>query len=199
MHYQPKLSHAIFNTLLSILFAYLWSLTSDRTAKVMLFASIAFLIITAAIMLSLIEGAHYYSVTAYIEALVKMDTDLRNALAFNVPALNLIVTRGQIQTTFAGTKATREHIHLFLQDSTEYHTASKRAWCTADRPRWAWEEIYNYLLKYKMVGTYAVGNESYAWNGKAYMNMARYFLDQPVADLGSPMVYASDTEEMKID
>lgn len=163
----------------------------------MLFGAVVFLVITAAIMSSLIEGSHYYSVTAYIEALVKMDSDLRNALAFSVPSLRLIAKRGQVQTLFAETRATKQHIHLFLQDSTRDYTASKRDWHTAERPRWAWQEIYDYLLSRRMVGDISAGSESYPWVGSAYQSLAVYFLSQDVPNLG--MVYASEIDEVKTD
>ena len=199
MTYTPKLHHAIITALLSVLFAYAWAFTDGNAAKALLLGVGIFLVITAAIMAALLEGSHYYSVTAYIEALVKMDADLRNALAFSVPSLRLIATRGKVQTLFADTRATKEHIHLFLQDSTQAMTASKRDWHTTDRPRWAWEEIYSYLRARKMVGEYAVGPESYPWIGTAYHSMALYFLTQTIENLGSPMVYASDEDEVKLE
>lgn len=181
MSYIPRLSHVVFTTLLSILFSYFWSIVFDsKTATVMLFAAGLFLMITVAILFSLLENAHYILVTNYIEALVKMDSDLRNALAFNIPSLRLIAKRGQVQTLFADTRATKEHIHLFLRESTSTSTASRRNWVTAERPRWAWDEIFTYLLNKKMVGEFAIGPDSYPWIGTAYQNLCIYFLNADI-------------------
>jgi hypothetical protein len=180
MNYIPRLAHAILTSATSIIFVWLWTL-DDSSAW--LYGAAMFFIITISIMFSLVEGSHYYSVTAYIEALVKMDGDLRNALAFSVPSLRLVAKRGQVMTLFAETHATKKHIHLFLQDSTREQTASKRDWKTSERPAWAWLEIYNYLLSHKMVGAYSVGPESYPWIGTAYQNLAVYFLSQEIHNL----------------
>lgn len=187
MTYTPKLSHAITTTLLMILFAYLWG---EYGADAFKFGAVMFGAITVSIMVALLEGSHYHSVTAYIEALVKMDSDLRNALAFNVPSLRLIAKRGQVQTLFADTKASAEHIRLFLADSNQATTASKRDWHTSQRPRWAWDEIYGYLLERGMIGAYSTGNESYPWRGSAYQNLCVYFLAADVPDLNA--IYASE-------
>ena len=162
------------------------------------FGMVSFAIIAVACLLSLIESAHYLAVVSYIEALIKLDDDLRNALAFSVPSLRLIAHRGQVQTLFADTHATREHIHLYLIDSTKTNTASRRNWNTAERPRWAWDEICAYLLDHKMVGGVASGPESYPWVGTAYQNLSIYFLSASLPDLGSGMVYASETDEVQI-
>lgn len=152
-------------------------------SKAYLFGAIVFILMCGAILLTLLEGAHYFAVSRYIESLVKMDDDLRNALAFSVPSLRLIAHRGQVQTLFADTHATREHIHLFLIDSTKITTASRRNWNTAERPRWAWDAIYAYLLEHKMVGGVASGPESYPWIGSAYQNLCVYFLSTSIPDL----------------
>jgi hypothetical protein len=193
-HYQPKITHAGFSSLVSICFSYLWAIAdSERKAMAMLFGVVLFLFISGAILFMVIEGAHYYSVTAYIEALVKMDSDLRNQLAFSVPSLRLIARRGQVETLFAETRATKQHIHLFLQDSTQAQTASKRDWHTSERPAWAWEEIYTYLLEREMVGSFATGPGSYPWIGTAYQSMSLYFLTQDVQNLDTDSrVYASE-------
>jgi len=193
-HYKPKLSHAVFTSLISVMFCYLWAIAkNERTANVMIFGTVLFLFFSGAILFMIIEYSHYYSVTAYIEALVKMDSDLRNALAFSVPSLRLIARRGQVNTLFAETRATKEHIHLFLQDSTQAQTASKRDWHTTARPAWAWLEIYNYLRDNGKVGGYAVGPGSYPWIGTAYQSMSLYFLDQSIQNLDTDSrVYASE-------
>jgi hypothetical protein len=191
MTYIPRLSHAIFTAVLSVLCAFAWA---DNGNKGLIFGAIVFICMTGSIMLSLIESAHYFSVIGYIEALVKMDTDLRNALAFNVPALRLIAKRGTVLILFADTRATKKHIQLFLSDSTREYTASRRNWTTAERPRWAWDEIYDYLLRRKMVGAFSVGPDSYPWIGSAYQNLCIYFLTESIQDLNAETrEYAEDT------
>jgi hypothetical protein len=198
--YQPRLHHAIFTALFSILFAYLWGWNG---ANAFLFACILFLAITTVIMLSLIEGSHYYSVTGYIEALVKMDSDLRNALAFHVPSLRLVAKRGQIQTMFDDTRVPVKYLHLFLQGTTKTQsgintTPPKRDWNTAERPAWAWQEIYNWLADRNYVREYATGPDSYEYIGTAYQNLSVYYLSHSIPNLGSGMVqYANETEQVQ--
>jgi hypothetical protein len=175
---RAKLGHAFFTSMVSILFAYLWAVARTvRVGQVMIFGAFLFLLITGIILFIVIEGSHYNAVTAYIEALVKMPSDLRNQLAFSVPSLRLVARRGQVQTLFDETRATKEHLHLFLQDSTSAQTASKRNWHTHERPAWAWDEIYNYLDSRGMVGKFSVGPDSYPWVGTAYQNLSVYFLE----------------------
>ena len=155
-------------------------------------------------MFTIAESVHYTSVTAYIEALVKMPADLRNALAFSVPSLRLTAKRGQVQTLFADTNATANHIHLFLRDSTKTSdgtvtTAPKRDWKTAERPPWAWQEIYDWMLEKKYVSPYSVGPDSYPYLGSAWQNLAVYFLSQPVPNLDAPRVYADDISQVEMD
>jgi hypothetical protein len=180
MSYEPRLSHAVMTAFVSISFMFMYG---KYDSKAFLFGAIVYILMCGAILLTLIEGAHYFAVTHYIEALVKMDDDLRNQLAFSVPSLRLVAKRGQVQTLFADTRATREHIHLFLQDSTNATTASRRNWNTAERPRWAWDEIYMYLRDKNMVAEFAVGNESYSWTGTAYQNLCVYFLSSSIPNL----------------
>ena len=189
MNYEPRLSHAVFTAFTSIAFMFLYGKYDN---KAFLFGAIVFVLMCGAILLTLVEGAHYFAVSRYIEALVKMDDDLRNQLAFSVPSLRLIAHRGQVQTLFADTRATREHIHLFLHDSTNAHTASRRNWNTAERPRWAWDEIYAYLEDKGMVGNFATGPESYPWMGSAYQNLCVYFLSSSIRemeDIPSPSAF----------
>ena len=155
-------------------------------------------------MFTIVESVHYFSVTAYIEALVQMDPELRNALAFNVPSLRLTSKRGQVQTLFADTNATAHHIHLFLQDSTKTSdgtvtTAPKRDWKTAERPAWAWQEIYDWMLKKQYVSLYSVGSDSYPYLGSAWQNLAVYFLSQPVPNLDAPRVFADDISQVEME
>lgn len=180
MNYEPRLSHAVFTAFVSIGFMFMYGKYDN---KAYLFGAIVFIVMCGSILLTLVEGAHYFAVSRYIEALVKMDDDLRNQLAFSVPALRLVAHRGQVQTLFADTRATREHIHLFLQDSTNAYTASRRNWNTAERPRWAWDEIYTYLKDRNMVGSYATGPESFPWMGSAYQNLCVYFLSSSIREM----------------
>ena len=180
MNYETRLSHAVFTAFTSIAFMFLYG---EYDSKAFLFGAIVFILMCAAILLTLVKGAHYFAVSRYIEALVKMDDDLRNQLAFSVPSLRLIAHRGQVQTLFADTNATREHIHLFLQDSTNAHTASRRNWNTAERPRWAWDEIYMYLQDKGMVGHFATGPDSYPWMGSVYQNLCVYFLSSSIREM----------------
>ena len=196
--YQPRLPHALFTTLLSILFAYLWAIAAtERIARVMVYASMAFFAITIVIIFLMGEQSHYWSVVSYLEALIKIDPDLRNALALSVPSLRLVATRGRIAEVVDGTlHVEKKHLLLFLQDSTKEHTASKRDWHTTDRPLWAWNEIYQWLLKRGMVGEFAVGPDSYAWRGSSYHNLIVYWFGAyNIPDLGSEaQVYGMETE-----
>lgn len=195
MSYHIRLSHVVFTSLICVFFSYLWAITKEYTSLVMILAAGLFLVISCALLFVVVETSHYNSVTNYVEALVKMDSDLRNQLAFSVPSFRLIAKRGRVQTLFAETRATKEHIHLFLQDSTQAQTASKRNWHTSERPAWAWEEIYTYLLDHKMVGSFATGPDSYPWVGTAYQNLCVYFLSQSIQNLEpESMVYASETK-----
>ena len=159
------------------------------------YAAIGFIIFTFILIFLFGESAHYWGVVRYLEVLLKLDPDLRNALALNVPFLRLTATRGKVETLFENTRATREHWFLFLQDSTPEYTASKRDWHTSERPMWAWTEIYEHLKKKKMVGTFAVGPDSYPWLGTAYRNLMVYWLGhQKIQNLNDEdeRMYASD-------
>lgn len=194
--YQPKLSHVIFTSLLSASFAYLWANTLDRVSTVMLYAAGLFLAITIILVWLVGESSHYWSVTKYLEALVKIDSDLRNALALNVPSLHLIATRGHIKEVIDWTDISKEHWLLFLQDSTREHTASKRDWKTSERPAWAWQGIFEYLKEKKYISPYATGPDSYPWIGSAYMNLMVYWLGRrDVPNLNAePRIYANEDD-----
>ena len=105
--YTPKLSQAVFTALVSVLFSYLWAIAeTEKTAKVMVLGAVMFLALSSIIVFMIAESSHYFSVTAYIEALVKMDSELRNQLAFSVPSFRLVASHGSVRTLFAETRAT---------------------------------------------------------------------------------------------
>lgn len=191
--YEPKVIH-IYLCLFIALASARMSFTDRAGESAWVFGAIGFALLACFIALLVWFSSFYSYVARYVEALVKMDPDLRNALAFNVPTLRLIAKRGEIKELFEYTSATAEHLRLFLSDSTREHTASKRNWNTSERPRWAWQEIYQYLRDKRMVGEYAVGPDSYPWVGSAYQNLCIYWLTQPVPNLNESDVrsYAAD-------
>lgn len=133
----------------------------------------------------------------YFEAFALLDPEQRNALAFNIPAFHLRATRGQVAEYFEDTTATAEHIRLFLLDSDDEHTSSQHGWNTAEKPRRAWEEIYDWLVRKKKVWPdSASGSHSYRWRGTAYQSMMLYYLSVSIPDLNAEpaRAYVSETK-----
>jgi len=196
MSYEPKLHHAILTTLFSALFAYLWAVTQEKVSTAFGWIALVFLGMTIVLLWLLAESSHYWSVTRYIEALVKIDPDLRNALALRVPALRLVATRGRVQTLFEDTHVSAEHFRLFLTDSDREHTVAERNWISSDRPRWAWKEIYDWCIRNrKVIPDSASGSHSYQWVGTAHQNLCVYYLNKPVYEINEDTRVFAEEEE----
>lgn len=196
--YQPKLSHVVFISLLSLLLGYFWALTEGKVSTVLGCAALAFVILAVYIAGLVGESSHYWSVTRYLEALVKVEPDLRNALAFHVPSLRLIATRGKVQTLFEDTNVSADHFRLFLMDSgkTPGFTVPRRDWDTAERPRWAWDEIYEWLVRHdRVMPDSAAGSKSYQWRGTSYQNLLIYYLGTSIPKIDeNTRVFASEDD-----
>ena len=67
MNYEPRLSHAVMTAFVSIGFMFMYG---KYDSKAFLFGAIVFILMCGAILLTLVEGAHYFAVSRYIEALV---------------------------------------------------------------------------------------------------------------------------------
>lgn len=182
--YSPRLYHAILTMFLSIL---LFALSDNKTGNIygaLLFGSGAFFIMAASIVWMMVMSHHYYITIQYIEAYMKLDPVQRSELGFNVPFLRLVVSRGKPEQRFDDTRATVEHIRLFLTDSNSINTASQHSWNTAERPRWAWLEIYDNLVRRgKVRPDSSAGSHSYEWVGNAYHGLMFYWLTASVPNL----------------
>lgn len=207
MHYEPRLSHiiglmAIFASI-AIAAAYV---ENERAFRTMIVIAILFLLLACVITWLLAQGYMYEIAIRYIETFIKADPEQRSALAFNVPTLRIRVTRGKAYTAFEDTKASAEHLRLFLQDSTEQYTAAERNWNTAERPRWAWQEIYYWLERHgKVIADSASGSHSYQWVGSAYHAMLIYYamsipnLNEEDAELETARTYAAEVKKEQTD
>ena len=199
MDYQPKLLHASLASILSVCLIALSDRARGNVFTALIFGAIVFFGMTCVIVWMIAYSNHYDTVIRYIESFVKLDPEQRSALAFHLPSMRLRASRGQVQQLFEDTRATGEHVRLFLVDSDSLHTSSQRAWNTAEKPRWAWEEIYDWLVRHNKVNPdSAAGSHSYEWRGTAYQSMILYWLDSSVPDLNAvdgfeaPSVYASE-------
>lgn len=189
MPYSPKITHAVFTILLSVLLFALSDGMKGNMYGALLFGSGAFFIMAAAIVWMMVMSHHYDMVIRYIEAYMKLDPVQRSELGFNVPSLRLTVKRGKVSELFEDTSATIEHMRLFLVDSTSTNTAAERNWNTAERPRWAWGEIYDWCVrKGKVRDDSAAGSHSYEWIGNAYQGLMWYWVGRVnVPNLDEPL------------
>jgi hypothetical protein len=184
MDYHPRLLHASLTAFLSIGFIVLSNGRGGNVLAAFLFGSCVFLGMTCVIVWMIAYNNHYDTVVRYMLAFVQLDPEQRSALAFHLPHLRLRATRGYVQQFFEDTRATGEHVRLFLVDSTPKNTSSQHAWNTAEKPRWAWEEIYDWLVRYgKVMPDSASGSHSYEWRGTAYQSMMLYWLGSSMPDL----------------
>jgi len=206
MDYQPKLLHASITTIMAVALLALSEIASGNAFTALIVGAVAFLWMTAVIVWMIAYSNHYDTVVRYIDSFIKLDTEQRSALAFHLPHLRLRASRGVVGQYFEDTRATVEHVRLFILDSDSIHTCSQRDWNTREKPRWAWEEIYEWLVQHgKVVKDSASGSHSYQWIGSAHQGMMFYYLDHSTPDLNaaesydSPVVYAADNHLPTLD
>ena len=200
MDYQPKLLHASLSAFVFIGLIALSEKADGNVFTALILGAAFFFGIACVIVWLLAYSHHYDTVVRYIQAFILLDPEQRSALAFHLPSLRLRASRGVVQQFFEDTRATGEHVRLFLVDSDPIHTSSKHSWNTAEKPRWAWDEIYDWLVrKEKVEPDSAAGSQSYKWRGTAYQSMMLYWLGSSVPDLNvvdgfdaAPRVYARD-------
>jgi len=101
---------------------------------------------------------------------------------------NIISTAPRFAISFNDSGVPVRYLHLFLSDTkkdqTPLRTPSKRDWVTAERPAWAWQGIYDWLLERRYVSLFSNGPDSYEYIGTAYQNLCVYFLTRPIPNLG---------------
>ncbi len=186
--YTPRIHHAILTLFLSIA---LFALSDNRTGNIygaLLFGSGSFFIMAASIVWMMALSHHYYVTIQYIEAYIKLDPVQRSELGFNIPSLRFTVRRGKVSELFEDTRASIEHMRLFLVDSNSINTAAERNWNTAERPRWAWAEIYDWCVRNgKVRDDSAAGSHSYEWVGNSYNALMFYWLRSNVPNLDEPV------------
>lgn len=197
MDYQPRLIHASMCVFIAI---GLLGFSTDAHGNIftaLLLGTGVFLFFAAVIVYLIWYGHRFDVAIRYIETFIKLDPEQRSSLGYAVPALRLRATRGQVGEYFEDTRATVEHVRLFLNESTRENTASQHAWNTAEKPRWAWFEIYDWLERHgKVWPGSASGSKSYKWRGSAFQSMMFYWLSASVPDLNTgemSRAYASDT------
>lgn len=184
MEYQPKLLHASMTAFIAVALISLTDLASGNAFGALKIGAAVFLIMTGVIIWMIAYGHRFDTIVRYIEAFIQLNPEQRAALAYNIPSLRLVARRGRVAELFEDTQATSEHIRLFLVDSTPEFTSSQHAWNTAEKPRWAWEEIYDWLVRHgKAIPDSAAGTHSYRWKGTAYKSMMLYWIGSSVPDL----------------
>lgn len=139
-----------------------------------------FAVITALILLLLVmrEYANTVdSITAFAVAFSKLDDEGRAAVGLQFPHMRYTMRAGRVRELFDNTQVPIATFRLFLQDSNERTIAPERNWYTTERPREAWQEIYNWLLKNKYILPDRVAaNESWLWKGNSYRHLMAYWM-----------------------
>ena len=198
--YQPKLLHAYITTFISIGLLAISEKANGKVFAALVLGAAVFLGMTCVILWMMAYSDRYDTVVRYIESFIKLDPEQRSALAFHLPALRLRASRGQVGQFFEDTCATGEHIRLFLVDSDSGHTSSKHSWNTAEKPRWAWDEIYDWLVRTgKVEPNSAAGSQSYLWRGTAYQSMMLYWLSSSVPNLNAEDDFTADVRVFALD
>lgn len=186
MDYQPKLLHASMTAFIAVALIALTNIAGGNVFNALAVGAAVFLLMTFIIVWMIAYSHRFDTIVRYIEAFIQLDPEQRAALAYNIPALRLVARRGRVVELFEDTQATSEHIRLFLVDSTPEVTSSQHAWNTAEKPRWAWEEIYDWLVRFgKVIPDSAAGSHSYRWRGTAYKSMMLYWIGSSVPDLNA--------------
>lgn len=198
MNYQPRLVHATLTTFIAIALFSLSTIARGNVFVALVAGSCIFLTMTAVVINMVAYGHRYDTAISFIESYIRLDPGQREELGYHLPSLRLVARRGRAVQLFEDTRATAEHIRLFLVDSSREYVSAERDWNTAERPRWAWQEIYDWLVRNeKVYADSASGTHSYKWVGASYEAMMFYFVGSSVPDLnatGIPTaVYASES------
>lgn len=163
-----------------------------------MFGAVVFQGITWALIFSYIDTEHYEVQARFVESITRIDSDHLNAMAFNVPFLNLIATSKGVETTFDNTGIPIKYLHRFLNRSNAVTTSSRRDWHTAELPQFQYDRIRDYLWERKMITEEAAGNESYKWIGQAKNNLMVFYLKSTIPNLGVQAVYAQETDNEEL-
>lgn len=177
---QVTIWHAILAALATIGFMLLATKARGNTFMVLLLAAFLFFVLGSIIIYLLIIQARIEALreaTDYGMMLAKLDDNGRRALGIMFPAFSYQMHRGKLEQHFEKTNVPMDLFVLFLEDSGRDFIASERNWSTKDRPRWAWQEIYDWLWERDyIIPDSAAGSHSWRWNQGAYQLLCAYWL-----------------------
>lgn len=150
-----------------------------------------FAIITAIIMGTIVAEEYYRSVevvTDFMREFGKLDDEARAAVAFRFPAVRYHMKSGLVRGYFEDTNVPMETFRLFLQTSNDKYISPRRDWYTAEKPEWAWIEIYDWLVENdKIYPDSASGNVGHLWRGNSYQHLTAYWMaGRRIVDTGAP-------------
>lgn len=179
MDYTPRIFHAVFTALLCIICLLLGTRFPRYSFAFDLGAFIFSIILVIVLILLVMDGRRIVidSMTDFAVAFGKLDDEGRAAMAFQFPTMRYEMKRGRVRAMFESTNVPIDMFKDFLLDSSAGQVSPERNWQTAERPAWAWLEIYTHLAdKQLIVADSAAGSHSHRWVGNAYQHLCAYWL-----------------------
>lgn len=117
------------------------------------------------------------SIERMIRAYNLLDEEGKAAMYYHFPSMRYRMHHGKVREYWEDTNVTIETFRLFLQDSNQKSIAPERYWNSAERPRWAWEEIRLALESDgQVVADSAAGSHSWLWEEGAYRRLVAYWM-----------------------
>lgn len=195
--YTPRLHHAVI-TVAICLICMLLGAKYPRVQWVWNLGAFAFALMTAIVLALLVLEALNERVRVMIDfanAIAKLDDEARAMMAFEFPHMQYRMKRGEVRAYFEDTNVSIEMFRMFLQTSNNIYISPRRDWFTADRPEWAWIEIFDWLVANdKVFPDSAAGSHSWLWKGNSYQHLYAYWMaGRRVVEMTDERAFAYDT------